>query len=62
MYLINTVYLNKAADVLMLFFANHGFPIREFLNLRLGSVHKDGVIDFEECIGRTGRFFEVSEW
>ncbi len=34
----NTAYLNKAGDVRMMFFAEHGFPVSEFARLRIGPV------------------------
>jgi acyl-CoA thioester hydrolase len=34
----NTAYLDKAADVRMMFFAEHGFPMREFARQALGPV------------------------
>lgn len=34
----NTAYLDKAADVRMMFFSEHGFPASEFARLRIGPV------------------------
>lgn len=34
----NTSFLDKAADVRLMFFAEHGFPTSEFARLRLGPV------------------------
>ena len=34
----NTAYLDKSADLRMLYFAAHGFPMSEFMRLRLGPV------------------------
>lgn len=34
----NTAFLDKAADLRMMFFAEHGFPMAEFLRLRIGPV------------------------
>jgi acyl-CoA thioester hydrolase len=34
----NTAFLEKSADVRMMFFAENGFPMREFSRLRLGPV------------------------
>lgn len=40
----NTAFLDKAADVRMMFFAEHGFPTAEFSRLRIGpAVMKDEV-------------------
>lgn len=45
----NTAYLDKSADVRMLFFAEHGFPMSEFARLRLGPVvMKDEIEYFRE--------------
>ena len=32
----NTAYLDKAADVRLMFFAENAFPIEEFIRLRIG--------------------------
>jgi acyl-CoA thioester hydrolase len=48
-HMANTAYLDLAADVRMAFFAEHGFPPREFLRLALGPViRKDEVEYFRE--------------
>lgn len=45
----NTAYLNRGGDVRILFFADHGFPMSEFLRLRIGPViMKDEVEYFRE--------------
>ena len=45
----NTAYLDKSADVRMLFFVEHGFPMSEFARLRLGPVvMKDEIEYFRE--------------
>lgn len=45
----NTAYLDKAADVRQMFLIDHGFPIEEFLRLRIGPVvMKDEVEYFSE--------------
>jgi acyl-CoA thioester hydrolase len=45
----NTAYLDKAADVRQKFLMEHGFPIDEFLRLRIGPVvMKDEVEYFKE--------------
>lgn len=45
----NTAYLDRAADVRLAFFAEHGFPASEFARLRLGPVvMKDEVEYFRE--------------
>ncbi|MBI2961601.1 MAG: thioesterase family protein [Betaproteobacteria bacterium] len=45
----NTAYLDKSADVRMLFFAENGFPMAQFLARRIGPViMKDEVEYFKE--------------
>src|SRR5262245_52304779 len=45
----NTAYLDKSGDVRMMFFAEHGFPMSEFMKLKLGPViMKDQVEYFKE--------------
>jgi acyl-CoA thioester hydrolase len=45
----NTAYLDKAADVRQMFLMENGFPIEEFLRLRIGPVvMKDEVEYFKE--------------
>jgi acyl-CoA thioester hydrolase len=45
----NTAYLDKAADVRQMFLIEHGFPVEEFLRLRIGPVvMKDEVEYFKE--------------
>lgn len=46
----NTAYLDKSADVRMMYFADRGFPMSEFRRLRLGPVvMKDEIEYFREC-------------
>jgi acyl-CoA thioester hydrolase len=46
----NTAYLDKSADVRMMYFAEHGFPMSEFMRLQLGPVvMKDQIEYFREC-------------
>jgi acyl-CoA thioester hydrolase len=46
----NTAYLDKSADVRMMYFAENGFPMAEFVRLKLGPVVlKDEVAYFREC-------------
>ncbi|HLP31422.1 MAG TPA: thioesterase family protein [Geothrix sp.] len=47
----NTAYLDKAGDVRMLFFAEHGFPMSEFVRLRIGPVVKRDEVDYFREIG-----------
>lgn len=45
----NTAYLDKSADVRMMYFADNGFPMAKFVALRLGPVvTKDEVEYFRE--------------
>jgi acyl-CoA thioester hydrolase len=45
----NTAYLDKAADVRMYYFADHGFPSREFARIGIGPVvRKDELEYFRE--------------
>ena len=45
----NTAFLDKAADVRMLFFSEHGFPMQEFLRRKIGPViRKDELEYFKE--------------
>ena len=46
----NTAYLDRAADVRMFYFAEHGFPVPEFARLGIGPVvRRDTVEYFREC-------------
>ncbi|QNA88630.1 thioesterase [Massilia sp. Dwa41.01b] len=46
----NTAYLDKSADVRMMYFTEHGFPMSEFMRLQLGPVvMRDEVEYFREC-------------
>jgi acyl-CoA thioester hydrolase len=45
----NTAYLDKSADTRMLFFSEHGFPMSEFVRLKVGPVIiKDALEYFRE--------------
>lgn len=45
----NTAFLDRAADVRMMFFSDNGFPMSEFVRLRIGPViMKDEVEYFRE--------------
>ncbi len=45
----NTAFLDKSADVRMLFFSENGFPMEEFMRLKLGPViRKDEIEYFRE--------------
>ena len=47
----NTAYLDKSADVRMLFFAEHGFPTAEFSRLRLGPVVRKDEVEYHREVG-----------
>lgn len=48
-HMANTAYLDKAADVRMMFFSEHGFPMSEFIHLKVGPVvQKDEIEYFRE--------------
>jgi acyl-CoA thioester hydrolase len=42
----NTAYLDKSADVRMMYFADYGFPMTEFARLQLGPVVKKDVVEY----------------
>ena len=42
----NTAYLDKSADLRMIYFAENGFPMNEFLRLRLGPVILRDELDY----------------
>lgn len=42
----NTAYLDKGADVRMMFFAEHGFSMAEFVRQQLGPVVMKDVVDY----------------
>jgi acyl-CoA thioester hydrolase len=45
----NTAYLDRSADVLMMYFSENGFPMTEFMRLRIGPViMKDEIEYFRE--------------
>src|SRR5512147_2289629 len=47
----NTAYLDKAADVRMMFFAENGFPASEFARLRIGPVVMRDEIEYYREVG-----------
>jgi acyl-CoA thioester hydrolase len=42
----NTAYLDKSADLRMMFFEENGFPMKEFIRLRIGPVIMRDEIDY----------------
>lgn len=47
----NTAYLDKAADVRQMFLIEHGFPIEEFLRLRIGPVVMKDELEYFKEVG-----------
>ncbi|MBF0510152.1 MAG: thioesterase family protein [Deltaproteobacteria bacterium] len=47
----NTAYLDKSADVRMMFFAENGFPISEFIRLKIGPVIMKDEVEYYKEIG-----------
>lgn len=43
----NTAFLDKSADVRMMFFAESGFPVAEFLRLKLGPVIMKDEVEYQ---------------
>ena len=43
----NTAYLDKSADVRMMYFAECGFPMAEFMRLKLGPVVMRDEVEFD---------------
>jgi acyl-CoA thioester hydrolase len=44
----NTAFLDKSADVRMMFFSENGFPMGEFLRLRLGPVIMKDEVEYRK--------------
>jgi acyl-CoA thioester hydrolase len=47
----NTAYLDKSADVRMMFFASQGFPMAEFVRRRLGPIIKKDELEYFREVG-----------
>ena len=47
----NTAYLDKSADVRMMFFSENGFPMAEFHRLRMGPVIVRDELDYYREVG-----------
>ena len=47
----NTAFLDKSADVRMMFFAENGFPMEEFSRLRLGPVVLKDEVEYRKEVG-----------
>jgi len=46
MHMRNTAYLDKAVDVRMMFFAETGFPVQEFMKRGIGPVMKTDALEY----------------
>lgn len=47
----NTAYLDKTADVRQMFLKEHGFPMEEFVRLRIGPVVKKDEVEYFSEVG-----------
>jgi acyl-CoA thioester hydrolase len=47
----NTAFLDKSADVRMMFFAEHGFPIAEFSRLKIGPAIMKDEVEYRREVG-----------
>jgi acyl-CoA thioester hydrolase len=47
----NTAFLDKSADVRMMFFAENGFPMAEFVRLKLGPVIMKDEVEYQKEVG-----------
>ena len=47
----NTAYLDKSADVRMMFFSENGFPMAEFMRLRIGPVIMKDELEYFKEVG-----------
>ena len=47
----NTAFLDKSADVRMMYFAEHGFPVAEFARLKLGPVVMKDEVEYRKEVG-----------
>jgi acyl-CoA thioester hydrolase len=47
----NTAFLDRSADVRMMFFADNGFPVMEFLRLKLGPVIMKDEVEYQTEVG-----------
>lgn len=47
----NTAYLDKAADVRQKFLMEHGFPVEEFVRLRIGPVVMKDEVEYYKEVG-----------
>jgi acyl-CoA thioester hydrolase len=47
----NTAFLDKSADVRMMFFSENGFPVEEFMRLRLGPALMKDEVEYRREVG-----------
>ena len=47
----NTAFLDKSADVRMMFFSENGFPMAEFSRLKLGPVIMKDEVEYQKEVG-----------
>ncbi len=47
----NTAFLDKSADVRMMYFSEHGFPTAEFSRLRIGPVIMKDEVEYRKEVG-----------
>lgn len=52
----NTAYLDRSADVRMMYFAENGFPMAEFHRLRMGPVILRDELDYHREMGLLDQF------
>jgi acyl-CoA thioester hydrolase len=55
-HMANTAYLDRAADVRMMYFAEHGFPMAEFYRLRIGPVILRDELEYYREVGLLDEF------
>ncbi len=61
----NTAYLDKSADVRMMYFSENGFSMQEFMRLRLGPVIMRDELDYYRevsCWRSCGRHWNWQRW
>ncbi|CAG1008823.1 thioesterase III [Burkholderiales bacterium] len=47
----NTAFLDKSADVRMMFFSENGFPVQEFARLRIGPAVMKDEVEYRKEVG-----------
>jgi acyl-CoA thioester hydrolase len=59
----NTTFHDKSGDVRMMFFVEHGFPMREFARLKIGTViQKNSISSFWITLAIAGLSEDGSRW